>query len=87
MPRDTTTCLHATLATYPVTTFMSSKMRNVVHKLPVGSDLRKLRLDGIEAVPIVKIARHTNGKRYYPVIMPFDARIICPWCGKVAIAI
>ena len=57
-------------------------IRNTVHNPPPKKLLDLLRLPGLDAHPLVKKATDSNGKTYYPVFLPFDARVICPWCLK-----
>ena len=54
---------------------------NILHDPPNDDDLELLRS---ACIPIVKEVRKLNGHVYYPVFLPFDARVVCPWCFKVS---
>lgn len=56
---------------------------NIVHDEPPLEDLVKVRKQGHDAIPLVKKAVTKDGREYYPVFLPFHARVICPWCFKV----
>lgn len=57
---------------------------NFIHPKPDKKRLELMRLPGLQAVPVVKKCVNEKGKIYYAVFLPFDARIICPWCFKVS---
>mmetsp|Transcript_66606 Transcript_66606/g.192926 ORF Transcript_66606/g.192926 Transcript_66606/m.192926 type:complete len:353 (-) Transcript_66606:4-1062(-) len=54
---------------------------NIVHALPEKEDVKRMRRK-VAAVPLVKKSYTKSGEEYYPVFLPFEARIICPWCLK-----
>jgi hypothetical protein len=62
---------------------MGPKKHNIFHPPPEEDDLAVLRDVGLRAIPIVREARTTEGQVYFPVFLPFDARVVCPWCFKV----
>jgi hypothetical protein len=61
---------------------MSGNKKTIIHPLPSKEFLSTLRLRGPSAVPLVKRVNLPNGQSYHPVFLPFDTRIICPWCCK-----
>jgi hypothetical protein len=58
---------------------------NLVHPPPDDNDLTLARRSGLAAIPLVKESRTPDGQVYYPVFLPFDARVVCPWCLKVGV--
>ena len=57
---------------------------NLVHPPPSEPELSALRNHGMSAIPLVQEVVSPDGQVYYPVFLPFDARVVCPWCFKVS---
>ena len=55
---------------------------NIIHDPPDDHQLHLLRTS--PSVPIVRETQAPDGRVYYAVFLPFDARVICPWCFKVS---
>ena len=66
---------------------MGPKKHNIYHQPPDEEDLALLRDVGLRAIPLVRETRTPEGQVYYPVFLPFDARVVCPWCFKVSFII
>ena len=77
---ETTSCRTSSHSNLEIN--MSGNKKTVIHPLPSKEFLSTLRLRGPSAVPLVKRVNLPNGQSYHPVFLPFDARIICPWCCK-----
>ena len=58
------------------------RKHNTFHPQPTGQEYSLLTKPGILAKPLVKEATTPNGETYFPVFLPFDARVICPYCCK-----
>ena len=57
---------------------------NIYHAPPEKHQLKELRRQSTRAMPLVKKAVTPTGEVYYPVFLPFHARVICPWCFQVS---
>ena len=62
--------------------YVMAPRHNIIHPPPSVQDLERMRRPGLEAVPLVKKCINRKGQEYHPVFLPFDARVICPWCLK-----